>query len=298
MVRFIKGDKNLIKDLSKFIGSINKHPEKNIGYLGEETIEIEESLREDFTEEDMEKAFILAYEDNELVGVLGIDIDEEKGVGEALGPFIESDNYKGMEMELFIEINKVLSPSIKRINMYFHKDNKMCRELSEKLLGEYLKDIYYMSLHKEKFKEIANEEGKELREEDYNDFIKLHKDIFKDSYYNGKDIINRLNKNRKIFVLKDEVLRGYIYVEYKEKFKEGTVEFIGVKEELRGKGIGKKLLSLGVNWLFSKKNLESIKLTTSIDNKAFYLYKSLGFNVEKTLSYYKINRENINLLKE
>ena len=298
MVRFIKGDKNLIKDLSKFIGNINKHPEKNIGYLGEETIEIEESLREDFTEEDMEKAFILAYENNKLAGTLGIDIDEEKGVGEALGPFIEGNNYKGMEKRLFIEINKILPLSIKRINMYFNKENIMCKDLSEMLLGEHLQDIYYMSLSKEDFKIMDNGKGRELEKEDYDDFIKLHESFFKNSYYSGKDIINRLNENKKIFVLKDEVLRGYIYVEYKAKFKEGTVEFIGVKEELRGKGIGKKLLSLGVNWLFSKKNLENIKLTTSIDNKAFYLYKSLGFNIEKILSYYKINRENVKLLKE
>ncbi|WP_027632381.1 GNAT family N-acetyltransferase [Clostridium hydrogeniformans] len=298
MISFIKGDKNLIKDLSKFIGNINKHPEKNIGYLGEETIEIEESLREDFTEEDMEKAFILAYENNKLAGTLGIDIDEEKGVGEALGPFIEGNNYKGMEKRLFIEINKILPLSIKRINMYFNKENIMCKDLSGMLLGEHLQDIYYMSLSKEDFKIMDNGKERELEKEDYDDFIKLHESFFKDSYYSGKDIINRLNENKKIFVLKDEVLRGYICVEYKEKFKEGIVEFIGVKEELRGKGIGKKLLSLGVDWLFSKKNLENIRLTTSIDNKAFYLYKSLGFNIEKTLSYYKINRENIKLLKE
>ena len=297
MIRVIRGNKNSIKELSEFIGRINKLPEKNIGYLGEDPLEIEESLRDYFPENTIENFFVLAYEDEKLVGVLGMDIDEEKGVGEALGPFIDTDNYKETETILFTEIDKILPTSLKRINMYFNKENKRCKEISEKLEGEYLKEFYYMGVNKENFLSIGSKDITEVEKDDYKEFIELHEEIFKEPYYSGQDIINRLNEDRKVLIFKDENSKGYMYVEYNEEFHEGSIEFIGVKEESRGLGIGKKLLSSGINWLFSNKNLEVINLNTSTDNKAFYLYKSLGFNTEKILYYYKVDRRNIKLIR-
>lgn len=63
---------------------------------------------------------------------------------------------------------------------------------------------------------------------------------------------------------------------------------VTISPECRGKGLGKELLKLALNYLIQR-NHDNIWLDVDSKNDiAFKLYKSIGFNVENAVEYYRI----------
>lgn len=116
----------------------------------------------------------------------------------------------------------------------------------------------------------------------------LHDKTFPNTYYDGEEIISRLNNHRKVFVCKEaKELTGYIYVEAEPEFDEGSIEFFAVNESQRGKGIGCYLLTMALRWLFSFNSIDSVSLCVNSKNeKAINLYKMAGFKEKHQLSYF------------
>jgi len=88
-------------------------------------------------------------------------------------------------------------------------------------------------------------------------------------------------------------LSGYIYVEAEPVYGEANIEFFAVKESERGKGIGKKLLSVVLKWLFSIESIKSITLCVNSSNQdAISLYKKVGFQPIHELCFFTKNLKN------
>lgn len=71
---------NNLHQLAAFLETMNSIDASHIGYCGEEEEEIFDTLSHDFSDIDIEKSFVVAYEEDHLVGALGFDIDAEKEV--------------------------------------------------------------------------------------------------------------------------------------------------------------------------------------------------------------------------
>ena len=82
------GPPNNLHQLASFLETINSVDASHIGYCGEEKEEIFDTLSHDFSDIDIEKSFVVAYEEDHLVGALGFDIDAEKRSAEVWGPFV------------------------------------------------------------------------------------------------------------------------------------------------------------------------------------------------------------------
>ena len=59
-------------------------------------------------------------------------------------------------------------------------------------------------------------------------FAELHDRLFPTTYYNGAELVERLNENRRAWLTED--LLGYIYVECKPDHGWASLEFVGVDE--------------------------------------------------------------------
>jgi ribosomal protein S18 acetylase RimI-like enzyme len=109
-------------------------------------------------------------------------------------------------------------------------------------------------------------------------FIDLHEKTFPTTYFNGRDIIERLDKGNKVFVRADgEYVLGYVYANVEPS--EGFIHFLAVQEEARGQGIGKGLLMTAVSWLFNKQKVPQIGLVVDDENNARRLYEKCGFTL-------------------
>lgn len=62
----------------------------------------------------------------------------------------------------------------------------------------------------------------------------MHDNVFPNTYYSGKEIIERMSSNQKVYTSgEDSGLKGYLNAEYNLEEQEGSIEFIGVNEKDR-----------------------------------------------------------------
>lgn len=51
-----------------------------------------------------EKSFVVTYENNKIIGVLGFDVDEVKKCAEIWGPFIKAENWEEVALHMWKEL--------------------------------------------------------------------------------------------------------------------------------------------------------------------------------------------------
>lgn len=200
MFKIYKTDIKDIDKVASLIEKLNSNDESNIGYCAKKKEEIEHALREDFYNNGAEGVIYAAIEDGKIVGVLGCDCDFEEESGEVWGPFIDikiDEEWNKVASRLWNELRRG-TKGIKEYGMFINSENPGAIEFA-KGTGAVLKsEQQILVLNRDDFKGKHYEEMKELKEEDYENFIELHEDVFKDTYLNGKKIISRVNSFRKI----------------------------------------------------------------------------------------------------
>lgn len=61
-----------IEEVASFIASMNKDATQYVGYCGDEKEELLQTIIQDFSHIGWEKSFVVTYENNKIIGVLGL----------------------------------------------------------------------------------------------------------------------------------------------------------------------------------------------------------------------------------
>ncbi len=278
-----------ITKVSKLIAELNNKEDSYIGYCGTEVEEIANSFVEDITDVPYTKSFVVAYEKDELVGVLGFDASLESQSAEIWGPFAKEP---GWANQLWTEMEKLLPSEIHQLNMFTSNHNRNLLSFAKELGFAKQSEQTILTVSREDRMQIKAEPVVELTEEYFSEIIQLHNEAFPETYYNGQQLIERLSTNRKVFIIKkSNQLKGYIYAEAEPAFGEASIEYMAVKDLDRGKGFGKQLINGAIQWLFSYEDIASITLCVNAANEtAIKLYKKVGFEHEHDLVFLQKNR--------
>jgi ribosomal protein S18 acetylase RimI-like enzyme len=287
LIEFKLAKKEDVKAIASFIAKINSKEESHIGYCGIDIEEIENSLVEDITDIPFNESFIISIENGEIIGVLGFDTDLESNSAEIWGPFLKEDKWD-IESEIWSKMIEILPKKIELISMFINKKNKNCLKLADRLHFDKRSEEIILSFERTSVHNLRDTPIIELTTAYYEDMRLLHDRVFPNTYYSGNQIIERLNDHRKVFMdIKNNSLAGYIYVEINPVFGEGSIEFFAVDQSQRGKGIGSKLLTMALKWLFTFDSINSITLCVNSENeKALNLYKIIGFKKKCQLCYF------------
>ncbi|MFC0414044.1 GNAT family N-acetyltransferase [Cytobacillus solani] len=281
---------NEVDIVADFISEINKIEESNIGYCGKDSLEIIHALREDISDIPYNNSFLTVYEEGELIGVLGFDADLENNSAEIWGPFVKKNKWDVVNT-LWNKMIGLLPDEINSISMFPNKQNKQVLQLAKDLSFNRHSDQTILKFNRNRITELDAVSILELKEEYFTEMKQLHDKYFPNTYYSGQQIINRLNEERKVFIIVDNSqLCGYIYVEAEPAYGEASIEFFAVKESERGKGIGSKLLTIALKWLFTIESIKSITLCVNSSNQnAISLYKKVGFQHIHELCFFTRN---------
>lgn len=278
-----------IEEVATFIANMNKDATHHVGYCGDEKEELLQTIIHDFSDIGWEQSFVATYENNNLIGLLGFDVDEVKKCAEIWGPFIIAENWEEVALHMWKELIEKVPFHIERFYGFYHVENNNCARLMRNLHAKEQGRHSILVLNNiVEHRIICNVE--EALPQVFEQFIALHNHVFSNTYYDGNEIIERLSNTNKLFVsMKNDKLEGYVYVEVNPEFQEANIEFIATAENSRRKGVGERLLQKAIQYIISFQGMKEIELCLNTNNdRAMKLYKKVGFEEKACLQHYII----------
>ncbi|NLY46070.1 MAG: GNAT family N-acetyltransferase, partial [Tissierella sp.] len=115
----------------------------------------------------------------------------------------------------------------------------------------------------------------------YGKLKELHDEIFPNVYISGADIIENIGKKHFVYsIIENKTLIAYSVLRLNGNMS-GTAEIIAVREEFRGRGYGKAIISYLIDKAVNLFKVSNVDLMVDGDNeKAIKLYLDLGFVIE------------------
>ncbi len=117
----------------------------------------------------------------------------------------------------------------------------------------------------------------------------LHNLLFPGTYYTTRQMVEKQDTETHLLVATENgQLQGYIFFKIESQAGQGYIDFIGVAEPFRNRGIGKRLLAAAVHIMDAAQAVQVISLTTTPSNAAAVrLYASMGYTIERTMAAFR-----------
>jgi ribosomal protein S18 acetylase RimI-like enzyme len=288
-----------LDELTRFVGELNRDEAHQIGYLDADPAQIAKMLLEH--ELPPHESWVVAREEARIVGALGFEADVEIGRAWIYGPFAMGphppsptpgrggDSWTAIADRLWDAVQPLLPDGLREHELFCNIHNTNCIAFAERHAFPLHGDALIFRFGRESLADLPASEAHELTDEHSAAFQALHEQVFPRTYLSGRQILERRNEHRKLFaIVEDDALLGYAYVEIVPEFGEGNLEFIGVSEQARGKGVGRRLMAMALAWMFSFSNMKEIFLTTNSTNTAAIgLYRKVGFQLLHTMRAFR-----------
>ncbi|SEN45753.1 hypothetical protein SAMN04488134_101128 [Amphibacillus marinus] len=241
------------KALAYFLATMNTNQQHHIGYCGEDSEEIYDTLTNDFSDLTLEDSFMVAYHNDQIIAAIGIDVDLATGVAEVWGPFVKDHDLEIADL-LWDQLKKKGQEKVKRFAFFFNKDNTFVEAFVKRHHGRSQGgDFVLQKLRSSSVNYGCSDLVTPFSLSDRDSFIELHNQSFPGTYFTAETILKRLNSVNQLFVVNDRnsSVIGYVYLEANSDYNEGNIEYVAVAESQRKNGFGKLLISKAVAELFS-----------------------------------------------
>lgn len=276
-------------EVANFISQLNNQPEHQVGYCGTVVEEIEDTLLNDFSDLPFQDSFIAAYENDSLIGVVGLDVDKESENAEVWGPFVLHENWMEIAKMMWERLFNQLPISLQTIYGFYHVKNLYANRFMEELGATKEGEHTILTISSKKSHPHITYIS-EISKDYFEQLEALHKRIFPNAYYSAEEMVSKHNDEHKLLIaVQDGEFLGYIFCEANPSFSEGDIHFVAVSENARNRGIGRDLIEKGLQFLFSFEDIKEITLCVNSTNEAaISLYKKVGFEVQSRLNSYEI----------
>lgn len=274
----------------RFITRLNRKPEHKISYFGETQDEIAADLKTCQPPDGY--GFIAIAAQEELCGLFGVESDKELGRCWLLGPFVYHQDWEVVAERLYDAILESLPGEITNQELYFPEENTRVKNFALQHDFEFYSAGAVLTLTAGREVNIPESGNQSLDEEYIDQFIALHDAVFPNTYYSAKQLLEMAEDEDKCLLVHqvDERIAGYTFIQAREAAREGYIDFIGVDESFRHRGIGRQMAASGINWAIQFPFVKKISLTVKPDNvPAMRMYHSLGFKTETVASAYRKN---------
>ena len=283
------------EELVSFVTHLNSDDAHHIGFFGEGEADVRSSLAECLVPP--AEGFQLAYDGDQLVGVFGVDADPEIGRAWLFGPLIEHTGWQSVADELYAASLKVIPDGINEQDLFCDVRNLNLAAFAERHGFPVRSENAVVSLKRSDYKKPASKDIKfsiaDYSSEFFEQFERCHTLLFPTTYFTSRQIVEKLDATRRLFLgLENGKMKGYHFCKVESESCSGYIDFIGVDESLRGRGLGAILLAAGIDWMLSFPEVDKISLTVNADNApALKLYSNFGFVTERVMrGYRKVGR--------
>ncbi|MFB1082519.1 GNAT family N-acetyltransferase [Jeotgalibacillus sp. JSM ZJ347] len=285
---------NDAKELSVYLEKMNTQSRSHVGFCGEQHEEIYDTLMNDFSDLALQVSFAVAYDQSDIVGAIGLDVDLDGGYADIWGPFVTDEN-PDVAQALWNKLMLNIPEKVKSCSFFINQNNTFAKEFALQNNAQYSGADQVLNITRMTFANESITTSASIDKVFYDSFAGLHNEVFPKTYYNADSILNRLNHNHHLLVISENEskIKGYVYIEANPEHGEGNIEYVAVSPEFRGQGIGKELIIAALEKLFSYPGIDEITICVSAENTAaINLYKSVGFTVKYVLDSYDLSVNN------
>jgi ribosomal protein S18 acetylase RimI-like enzyme len=281
--------KDRFEELVQFVTRLNSDGVHHIGFFGEGEADIRSSLAECLVPP--ADGFRLAYDDDQLAGVFGVDADPEVDRAWLFGPLVEYADWHTLADQLYSEILPIIPAGIHERDLFCDVQNIHMQEFAARHGFALRSENAVMTLVRDNHTPGAKGKSRIIPFEEnlFNQFENLHNNLFPNTYYTARQMVEKIGGSHRLFLaVENGALLGYNFCKIDPEAGSGYVDFIGTDESMRGRGIGSDLLASGVDWMLSAVSTRRINLTVNADNlAAIRLYKRFGFITERVMRGYR-----------
>ena len=274
-------DSNLDEAIG-FVARLNHKVAHNISYFGE----TESEIKSDFTailppEGD---GYIAISDKGEITGLLGVEIDSELGRCWLLGPLIQHGAWNLVADALYEKILDIIPETVNDQELFFDAGNINLGEFALRHGFAFYTEAVVLTMDKASRNLVSPVANPGYDNKYAEEFTALHSRLFPNTYYSAEQLIKKAeDQDKRLFIhITNGKLGGYIFIQARKSSQDAYIDFIGVDERVRRKGIGKHLLASGLNWAFLRPEVKKATLTArTSDIPAIRLYESVGFEIER-----------------
>ena len=234
-----------LDQLVNFVSRINSDGDHHIGFFGEGEADVRASLAECLIPPG--DGFRIAYEDNQMIGIFGVDADPEIDRAWLFGPLVEHFDWHGIADLLYAETLSLIPPGIHDYDIFCDEQNSRVGGFAL-LHGFSLRSVNaVLTLERENYHPIAkrNTEIIDFREVFFDQFEELHRSLFPNAYFTARQMVEKQDEHHRLYLaVEDGRLLGYHFCKIERESESGYVDFIGTDSLVRGRGIGADLLAV------------------------------------------------------
>jgi len=233
--------------------------------------------------------FALALENDQLIGVIGCEFAEGEGRGWVRGPLIaipaqsgsQTFDFQDLAGALYHALATALPPAIHIFDTFLNVENLRGQAFYERQgYGLRSRHHVYVAARPDQVKPpqlvcFPMEPGQ------LNAVMTLHNRVFPGSR-TGQDVLKELDDDHRVWVYAlDGEVQGYVFAVIEAWAEGGYVEFLGVREDARGRGVGGALLVTALHWCFAERGMPEMGLTVEDGNvNARGMYERAGFRLK------------------
>jgi ribosomal protein S18 acetylase RimI-like enzyme len=236
-------------------------------------------------EGDSEFLYVLAFQQDDLTGAMGCEYDEELGRGWLQGPHAQGAYWEHLAPVLLSEVLDALPANILALDAYLNTKNARGRRFYGRMGFQEMARVAHEYLLRSgdsipAGRKVCPRIGKEHAQS----FLVLYRDLFPRAYYSGRRILEMIGASHQVFIAAEgQELHGFAVVAVDEVGETGEVQFVGVREGVRGRGLGRELLLSSAHWLLEEAGVSVVSLNVRDElEDAQRLYESVGFRLRFT----------------
>ena len=277
------------EELVQFVARLNSDAAHHIGFFGEGEADVRASLAECLIPP--VDGFLLAYEDDRLVGVFGVDADPEVDRAWLYGPLVDHADWHTLADKLYAEVLTRIPAGIHDRDLFCDEKNIHLQDFASRYGFALRSENAVLTLMRENYTPTARNESRIIpfEEKFIGQFESLHKTLFPNAYFTARQMVEKINETHRLFLaVENGIALGYHFCKIDPSAESGYVDFIGTDESVRGHGVGADLLAAGMDWMLSSSTTKRVSLTVNADNvAAIKLYEKFGFVAERVMRGYR-----------
>jgi ribosomal protein S18 acetylase RimI-like enzyme len=278
-----------LDELVQFVVRLNSDGAHHIGFFGEGEAEVRASLAE--CRIPPAEGFRLAYEENTLIGVFGVDADPEINRAWLFGPLADHEDWHTVADQLYAEVLPLIPVDIRDYDLFCDIQNTRIQAFAARHGFPLNSENAVLTLKRENYRPAAARKTNvtSFRGELFDQFEQLHRILFPNAYFTARQMVDKIDGNHQLFLaVEDNRLLGYNFCKLELDSDSGYVDFIGTDPDGRRHGIGADLLAAGVDWMLAAPSTMKVNLTVNADNRAARaLYEKFGFVTDRIMRGYR-----------